>query len=339
MHASKRDERRLESVPPLDVAHLSRGALVTTQVSSLTSLQTPVRVASDAVPWSLLERPSPPRLLISRPLAPTLADPGCPIADPYAFPKALSHSSESRRPASPSSPSSSPSLPASQAMADQLYLRYYSGHVGSYGHEFIEFEISGNRLRFALNTKCPFSPGPRSPTPRTDTPRPAQLPQRGPHPARECVHRLSLSPDPADPDPDPDSLSSTVHLSQAVLDEFKRIVAESEIVKCVQFPLSLSPSPLPLPLALPLTRSPRSSPRPALPRHAGRTTPTGPRRTSSAGKNSRSCSRLTTSRSRCAPRPTSHSTVVESRCGPSLTLARPPVDGQDRFARRRAELG
>lgn len=38
-------------------------------------------------------------------------------------------------------------------MADQLYLRYYSGHVGSYGHEFIEFEITGNRLRFALNTK------------------------------------------------------------------------------------------------------------------------------------------------------------------------------------------
>ncbi|GAA5999418.1 mago nashi family protein [Rhodotorula paludigena] len=37
-------------------------------------------------------------------------------------------------------------------MADQFYLRYYSGHVGSYGHEFIEFEITGNQLRFALNT-------------------------------------------------------------------------------------------------------------------------------------------------------------------------------------------
>ncbi|BGP06312.1 hypothetical protein JCM10049v2_002133 [Rhodotorula toruloides] len=35
---------------------------------------------------------------------------------------------------------------------DPFYMRYYSGHVGSYGHEFIEFEISGNRLRFALNT-------------------------------------------------------------------------------------------------------------------------------------------------------------------------------------------
>jgi hypothetical protein len=38
-------------------------------------------------------------------------------------------------------------------MADQFYLRYYSGHVGAYGHEFIEFEITGNRLRFALNSK------------------------------------------------------------------------------------------------------------------------------------------------------------------------------------------
>lgn len=38
-------------------------------------------------------------------------------------------------------------------MADQFYLRYYSGHVGSYGHEFLEFEVTGNRLRFALNSK------------------------------------------------------------------------------------------------------------------------------------------------------------------------------------------
>ncbi|BGP54128.1 hypothetical protein JCM8202v2_001702 [Rhodotorula sphaerocarpa] len=37
-------------------------------------------------------------------------------------------------------------------MADQFYLRYYSGHVGSYGHEFLEFEVTGNRLRFALNS-------------------------------------------------------------------------------------------------------------------------------------------------------------------------------------------
>ncbi|GAA5837044.1 hypothetical protein JCM11251_004482 [Rhodosporidiobolus azoricus] len=38
------------------------------------------------------------------------------------------------------------------AVSNDLYLRYYSGHVGSYGHEFIEFEISQGRLRFALNS-------------------------------------------------------------------------------------------------------------------------------------------------------------------------------------------
>lgn len=43
-------------------------------------------------------------------------------------------------------------------MADQFYLRYYSGHVGAYGHEFIEFEITGNRLRFALNSKSVTHP-------------------------------------------------------------------------------------------------------------------------------------------------------------------------------------
>jgi protein mago nashi len=35
---------------------------------------------------------------------------------------------------------------------DPFYLRYYAGHVGSYGHEFLEFELSGGRLRFALNS-------------------------------------------------------------------------------------------------------------------------------------------------------------------------------------------
>lgn len=26
-------------------------------------------------------------------------------------------------------------------MADQFYLRYYVGHTGKYGHEFLEFEF------------------------------------------------------------------------------------------------------------------------------------------------------------------------------------------------------
>ncbi|KAK4332624.1 protein mago nashi [Rhodotorula toruloides] len=52
------------------------------------------------------------------------------------------------------SPFTSPTrqIPPHTMSTDPFYMRYYSGHVGSYGHEFIEFEISGNRLRFALNT-------------------------------------------------------------------------------------------------------------------------------------------------------------------------------------------
>lgn len=39
-------------------------------------------------------------------------------------------------------------------MAAQFYVRYYSGHTGRYGHEFLEFEYSDGRLRYANNSKC-----------------------------------------------------------------------------------------------------------------------------------------------------------------------------------------
>lgn len=39
-------------------------------------------------------------------------------------------------------------------MADKFYVRYYSGHTGRYGHEFLEFEFSDGRLRYANNSKC-----------------------------------------------------------------------------------------------------------------------------------------------------------------------------------------
>ncbi|GAA6034232.1 hypothetical protein JCM8097_003798 [Rhodosporidiobolus ruineniae] len=69
--------------------------------------------------------------------------------------------------------------------ADPFYLRYYSGHVGSYGHEFIEFEIAQGRLRFALNSNY----------------------------RNEGLIRREI------------------YLSQATLNEFKRIVEESEVTK------------------------------------------------------------------------------------------------------------
>ncbi|GAM20766.1 hypothetical protein SAMD00019534_039410 [Acytostelium subglobosum LB1] len=37
---------------------------------------------------------------------------------------------------------------------DDFYLRYYIGHKGKFGHEFLEFELrSGNKLRYANNSK------------------------------------------------------------------------------------------------------------------------------------------------------------------------------------------
>lgn len=42
---------------------------------------------------------------------------------------------------------------AAGPVADEFYLRYYVGHRGSYGHEFLEFEVRPNGLlRYANNT-------------------------------------------------------------------------------------------------------------------------------------------------------------------------------------------
>ncbi|BGP14165.1 hypothetical protein JCM10213v2_002105 [Rhodosporidiobolus nylandii] len=129
------------------------------------------------------------------------------------------------------------------AAVDPLYLRYYSGHVGSYGHEFIEFEISQGRLRFALNSnfKCVSWAGDHAATAGLIQLPDAGLPQRVSYPARNdcgglpCLrfqrisadgkvrsrHKLVLIK----------RISLAVFLSPATLAEFKRIVEESEVVK------------------------------------------------------------------------------------------------------------
>ncbi|KAL9937706.1 hypothetical protein V8E36_003251 [Tilletia maclaganii] len=38
------------------------------------------------------------------------------------------------------------------ATADNFYVRYYAGHSGRHGHEFLEFEYSRGRLRYANNS-------------------------------------------------------------------------------------------------------------------------------------------------------------------------------------------
>ncbi|CAD6884227.1 unnamed protein product [Tilletia controversa] len=38
------------------------------------------------------------------------------------------------------------------AANDEFYVRYYAGHRGQHGHEFLEFEYSRGRLRYANNS-------------------------------------------------------------------------------------------------------------------------------------------------------------------------------------------
>ncbi|KAI8911477.1 Mago nashi protein [Gorgonomyces haynaldii] len=37
-------------------------------------------------------------------------------------------------------------------MTQEFYLRYYVGHQGQFGHEFLEFEFKDNVLRYANNS-------------------------------------------------------------------------------------------------------------------------------------------------------------------------------------------
>lgn len=71
-------------------------------------------------------------------------------------------------------------------MSDDFYLRYYVGHRGKFGHEFLEFEFNKDgRLRYANNSNY-----------KND----------------EIITR-------------------EVYVSQAVIQELKRIVEDSEILK------------------------------------------------------------------------------------------------------------
>lgn len=70
-------------------------------------------------------------------------------------------------------------------MADQFYCRYYVGHKGKFGHEFMEFEFSSTgKLRYANNSNY-----------KNDT-----------------------------------MIRKEVVVSQAVLDEVRRIIQEADII-------------------------------------------------------------------------------------------------------------
>ncbi|KAF5842191.1 mago nashi-like protein [Dunaliella salina] len=76
------------------------------------------------------------------------------------------------------------------AASDDFYLRYYQGHHGKWGHEFIEFEFRPDgRLRYANNSG----------------------------------YKAQSAKD--------EMITREVFVSQLVLDEVKRIVEDSEVVK------------------------------------------------------------------------------------------------------------
>ena len=46
-------------------------------------------------------------------------------------------------------------------MSDEFYVRYYVGHKGKFGHEFLEFEFRPDgRLRYANNSQYKTGPNP-----------------------------------------------------------------------------------------------------------------------------------------------------------------------------------
>ncbi|KAJ9520137.1 hypothetical protein QJQ45_030053, partial [Haematococcus lacustris] len=90
-------------------------------------------------------------------------------------------------------------------MSDDFYLRYYQGHHGKWGHEFIEFEFrpdgrASRSLALGLGSGLVL--------------RPLQL---------RYANNSNYKND--------DIITREVFVSQAILDEVKRIVQDSEVVK------------------------------------------------------------------------------------------------------------
>jgi protein mago nashi len=120
---------------------------------------------------------------------------------------------------------------------EQFYLRYYSGHRGRFGHEFLGTYVpfpfffpadhANNRVRF---------PRPERRQQRHGALRQQlQLPQRLSDPQRECVPPLCTATQLLTPTP-------TVCVSGLMIKEIKRIIKESEIMK---YPVPPPPRSLP----------------------------------------------------------------------------------------------
>ena len=98
-----------------------------------------------------------------------------------------------------------------EANDDEFYVRYYVGHKGKFGHEFLEFEFRPDgRLRYANNSNY-----------KNDT----MIRKEG---ASPCRLSLVLAPA-AEPEP---LCVCAVYVGQAVLTELRRIIEDSELIRC-----------------------------------------------------------------------------------------------------------
>ena len=92
----------------------------------------------------------------------------------------------------------SPSQEIAQEGNEDFYLRYYVGHKGKFGHEFLEFEFTHDgRLRYSNNSQYKAENLIR----------------------KEGTFLLSLMP------------SCVVYVSDIVLDELRTIIRESQLLK------------------------------------------------------------------------------------------------------------
>jgi len=93
--------------------------------------------------------------------------------------------------------------------AGDFFLRYYVGHIGKYGHEFLEFEFRANgevRSRSGVGVACRLA--------KSHTLCPAQMRYRNNSQYKNDTE-----------------IRKRAYVSQAVLSELKRIIEDSEIMK------------------------------------------------------------------------------------------------------------
>jgi len=91
---------------------------------------------------------------------------------------------------------------------DEVYVRYYVGHKGRFGHEFLEFEFRPTgKLRYANNSHY-----------KNET----MIRKEGKNTFRACLRNICNT-----------FCRCVVNVTSSVLTELRRIIQDSDIMKCV----------------------------------------------------------------------------------------------------------